>query len=187
MSVAAIFVQPFLRIKTEWVFRNDDSIEVKMHVIKNMDFPYLPRFGLEFRLPKSEGKTVEYYGYGPFENYIDKHLASYVDLFHMSAEQMDEEYIRPQENGNRYMCRYLKTGSFATVSDKPFDIHVSNYECEELIRKKHNYELVESEATICCTDYRMSGVGSNSCGPELSQKYRLDDREFDWNMKYYIL
>jgi len=187
MSVAAIYVQPFLRIRTEWIFGNDDSIVVKMHVIRNMDFPYLPRFGLEFRLPKSEGKTVEYYGYGPHENYIDKHLASYVDLFVMSAELMDEEYIRPQENGNRYLCRYLKTGSFAAVSDKPFDMHVSNYACEELISKKHNYELVESNDIICCTDYKMSGVGSNSCGPELLEKYRLDDREFDWEMKYYIL
>ena len=187
MSVAAIFVQPFLRIKSEWIFGSDDSIVVKMHVVKNADFPYLPRFGLEFRLPKSEGKTVEYYGYGPYENYIDKHLASYVDLFSMSAEQMDEEYIRPQENGNRYLCRYLKTGSFAAVSNKPFEIHVSNYTCEELISKKHNYELVESDDIICCTDYKMSGVGSNSCGPELLEKYRLDDREFDWEMKYFIL
>jgi len=187
MSVAAIFVQPFLRIKAEWIFGSDHSIVVKMHVIKNMDFPYLPRFGLEFRLPKSDGKTVEYYGYGPSESYIDKHLSSYVDLFCMSAKQMDEEYIRPQENGNRYLCRYLKTGSFAAVSDTPFDIHVSNYASEELINKKHNYELVESDGTICCTDYMMSGVGSNSCGPALLEKYRLDDREFDWEMKYYIL
>ena len=187
MSISAIFVQPFLRIKTKWIFGSDDSIVVKMHVVRDADFPYLPRFGLEFRLPKSEGKTVEYYGYGPYESYIDKHLASYVDLFHLSSKQMDEEYIRPQENGNRYLCRYLKTGSFVAVSNIPFDIHVSNYSSEELITKRHNYELVESEDTICCTDYMMSGVGSNSCGPELLEKYRLDDREFDWNMKYFIL
>lgn len=187
MSVAATFIQPFLRIKGEWIFKNDDTITVKMHVVRNMEFPYLPRFGLEFRLPKSEKKAVEYYGYGPYESYIDKHLASYVDLFNLSAQQMNEDYIKPQENGNRYLCRYLKTGHFAAVSDQPFDMHVSNYEMEELISKKHNFELVESDYIVCCTDYMMSGVGSNACGPELLEKYRLDDSEFDWVMKYYLI
>jgi beta-galactosidase len=105
----------------------------------------------------------------------------------MSAEQMAEDNIKPQENGNRYFCSYLKVGAFIAVSSQQFDVHVSEYEIEELIQKKHNYELVKSDYIVCCTDYRMSGVGSNSCGPELMEKYRLSDGSFDWNMKYVII
>lgn len=187
MSIAAVHIQPFLRISAEWSFRADNSIEVKMHVVRNEEFPYLPRFGLEFHLPKSDGKNVEYYGYGPCESYIDKHISSYVDLFSLTGDKMDEEYIKPQENGNRYGCIYMKAGKFAAVSESTFDMHVSAYEMDELITKKHNYELIQSEYTVCSTDYLMSGVGSNSCGPQLLEQYRLDDVEFDWKMKYYIL
>lgn len=29
-------------------------------------------------------------------------------------------------------------------------------------------------------DYKVSGIGSNSCGSELGQKYRLDEKEFEY-------
>ena len=32
--------------------------------------------------------------------------------------------------------------------------------------------------SLLCLDYAMSGVGSNSCGPELLEKYRLDAQNF---------
>ena len=34
----------------------------------------------------------------------------------------------------------------------------------------------KSGSTIVHTDYFMSGVGSGACGPELAQKYRLEER-----------
>ena len=41
--------------------------------------------------------------------------------------------------------------------------------------------------TIVNLDYKMSGVGSNSCGPELLTKYQFNDKEFEYeffiNMK----
>ena len=32
-------------------------------------------------------------------------------------------------------------------------------------------------------DYGMSGVGSNSCGPALLEKYRLTEEVIHWEMK----
>ena len=42
---------------------------------------------------------------------------------------------------------------------------------EELWTKRHNFELEESGFTVLCLDYKMAGVGSNSCGPALATKY----------------
>ena len=44
----------------------------------------------------------------------------------------------------------------------------------------HNYELEPSPWTVLCIDYKQSGIGSNSCGPELLEEYRLDDATFDF-------
>ena len=37
---------------------------------------------------------------------------------------------------------------------------------------------------VVCTDYKMSGVGSNSCGPALLEQYRFDEEEFQWEILY---
>ena len=52
------------------------------------------------------------------------------------------------------------------------------YTQEELTRKAHNYELERSPYTVLCLDYAQSGIGSNSCGPELLEQYRLDAQHF---------
>ena len=45
---------------------------------------------------------------------------------------------------------------------------------EELAAKAHNYELERCESNVICVDYTMAGVGSNSCGPRLAEKYQLE-------------
>lgn len=33
-----------------------------------------------------------------------------------------------------------------------------------------------------CLDYAQSGIGSNSCGPVLSEKYQLNQNHFEFDM-----
>lgn len=51
-----------------------------------------------------------------------------------------------------------------------------------MTKKAHNFELVECEDTVLCLDYAQNGVGSNSCGPELLKKYRLDAEQFTFEI-----
>ena len=143
----------------------------------------LPRIGLRLFLDKSFNQ-VEYYGYGPTESYIDKHQATYAGTFTSKVSDQYEPYIRPQENSSHYGCRYVQvknkklalvcTGTNpATKNQKYISFNASRYTQEELWTKRHNYELEESEYTVLCLDYQMAGVGSNSCGPALAQKYRI--------------
>jgi len=59
-----------------------------------------------------------------------------------------------------------------------FSFNASHYTPEDLTEAMHPYELKRREETILHIDYRMSGLGSNSCGPELLPKYRLAENEF---------
>ena len=56
-----------------------------------------------------------------------------------------------------------------------FSFNASVYTQEELERVSHNYELKESDSTVFCMDYAMNGIGSNSCGPDVMDKYRFDE------------
>ena len=143
----------------------------------------LPRIGLRLFLDKSFDK-VEYFGYGPTESYIDKHQATWLGKFKANVSDLYEPYIRPQENSSHYGCRYVKlTGRKLSLicsgSDpktgkcKNISFNASEYTQEELWTKRHNFELEKSGYTVFCIDYKMAGVGSNSCGPALATKYRI--------------
>ena len=69
------------------------------------------------------------------------------------------------------------------VGEETFSFNTSVYTQEELTNKAHSYELQESGSTVVCLDYAQSGIGSNSCGPELSKEYRLDKENFEFNIK----
>ena len=186
MSVAAVTIQRILDIDTIWTVRNTGEISVTMDVKKDKEFPELPRFGLRFYLDGCM-ENVSYYGIGPYESYIDKCRAGRHGLFNAKAENMHEDYIRPQENGSHADCDYVSVNgdgkSITAVSPEPFSINVSLYTQEELAQKKHNYELEKSGCTVLCLDYKQNGIGSNSCGPLLSDKYKFNEEVFIFRMK----
>ena len=183
VNLCAVTVQSIMKFTVIWTIDGVGTITCKINAKRNTDMPYLPRFGVELTLPKS-WQQVSYLGYGPQECYIDKHHLAWFDAFESTVEDMHEDYIKPQENGNHYHCRKASVGNgtngvtaFAATS---FDFSVSNYSDYELAVKKHNYELEESDFVTMHLDYKNSGVGSNSCGPQLLPQYQMNDKKFEW-------
>jgi beta-galactosidase len=189
LAVNAIQREHMVDAVIDWTISPEGELSFKAEVLRNTKMPFLPRFGLRFFLPKSYN-LVQYFGYGPYESYIDKHQASYVGLFEQSVSTMFEDYIFPQENSSHFGCRYLKVSDSSTSSklavtaEKEFAINVSEYTQEELTKKAHNYELEKSPYTVVCVDYKQSGIGSNSCGPELLPQYRLEEEKFDFTFQF---
>jgi beta-galactosidase len=66
----------------------------------------IPRVGVRFRLPANMNH-VQYFGRGPYENYLDRHKGSMVGLYTTTAEDMYVPYARPQENGHRIDTRWI--------------------------------------------------------------------------------
>ena len=196
--LSAPTVQPVLRINAEWTVSAEGTITAGMHVTKNPEFPVLPRFGARMVLRK-DMRNVNYIGMGPYESYIDKHHASWHGAFSASIDEMHEDYIMPQENGSHFDCSYVQISapgandgadrtshSIAMTSAVPFSMNASPYTAEELTNAAHNYELSESDKSVLCIDYRQNGIGSNSCGPELDEKYRFDEDEWEFGFTMHV-
>ena len=183
VNLCAVTVQSIMKFTVIWTIDGAGTITCKIDAKRNTDMPYLPRFGVELTLPKS-WQQVSYLGYGPQECYIDKHHLAWFDAFESTVEAMHEDYIKPQENGNHYHCRKASVGNgtngVTAYAATSFDFSVSNYSDYELAVKKHNYELEESDFVTMHIDYKNSGVGSNSCGPQLLPQYQMNDKEFEW-------
>ena len=184
--VDAVTVEPFVRFTGVWSVYADGTFEWKLDCKRNTNLYDLPRFGLRMFLPKSLD-NVSYLGYGPRESYLDKHRSSWWGKFDGKVDDLAVDYIRPQENGSRCGCEKVvlsaEDGSALTVTGHDFSFNASHVTQEELIEKRHNYELEACGSTVLCLDYKMSGVGSNSCGPTLLEKYRLLEPEFTFRMR----
>ncbi len=178
-SVGAMSVQPVLRMDNRVTVFSDGRIRLDVHAVKDPEFATLPRIGLRLFLPESM-RQVSYFGMGPCETYVDKHHAGYHGVFRASAADLHEDYIRPQENGSHFDCDFVAVRggglSLTAVSGDPgqsFSFNASVYTQEELESKKHNYELKPCGRTVLCLDHKLAGIGSKSCGPDLSEKYRV--------------
>lgn len=181
VTVVAATVQKILDVELLWKVDGNGKITSMISATKDNEFPDLPRFGVRLFLDKKLG-DVSYFGMGPQESYRDKHQSSSHGCYHSKVSQMHEDYIRPQENGSHYDCDYVEVTNtqfgIAAVSEQTFSFNASLYTQEVLERAAHNYELEESDSTVLCIDYALNGIGSNSCGPVVLDKYRFDDTAF---------
>ena len=182
-SVGAESVQPVLMLYNCCRIYPDGTIRMDVRAEKDRQIADLPRIGIRMFLPSCLD-TAEYYGIGPYESYPDKCRGGRHGVYHTAVKDLHEDYIRPQENGSRWDCDYVRlTGggiafSAASADGRPFSFNASVYTQEELEKKRHNYELEPCGNTVLCLDHQMAGIGSKSCGPDLSEKYRVSADSF---------
>ena len=177
-SVVAETVQKILDVTITWKIEAAGKIDADIAVTKDDEFPDLPRFGVRMFLDKKLS-AVRYFGMGPQESYCDKHQAASHGLYRADVGDLHEDYIRPQENGSHYDCEYVELNNsrygIVVSAENAFSFNASYYTQEELEKKTHNYELIESDSVVFCVDYALNGIGSNSCGPVVLEQYRFDD------------
>ncbi len=196
MGVVTVSRQRILNLDATWEIDGCGNVSLDVKVRRNREFPELPRFGLRLYLPR-EMTHVTYCGMGPLESYRDKRRACAHGIYQTEVEKMHEDYLRPQENGSHYDCDYVvveggknKLTAFGGINSKgtaagaeTFSFNASIYTPEELTNKEHNYELEPCGSTVLHLDAAQNGIGSNSCGPRLKEKYRFDDEEFSFVIK----
>jgi beta-galactosidase len=139
----------------------------------------LPRAGFRFSTDAAFG-AIEYLGNGPRESYIDKCRSAVKDVFRTTVRENFTDYLKPQECGSHNNTdRFVLSGTGGSISvrsDTPFSFSALPYSRESLENTKHSYELKPDGGTHVCIDAAMGGVGSNSCGPALSEQYCVKGR-----------
>ena len=139
----------------------------------------------EFKMPEGF-ENLKYFGMGPYESYIDKRLASKMGVYESKVYDHFEPYVRPQENMAHADTKWAyvsSLGGHGLVFTGDFSFNCSHFTAEMLTKTPHNYELERLPETVVNLDYRHTGIGSNSCGPELLDKYRFNETEFSWQVK----
>lgn len=176
-SLGGVSRMPFFKYVMSLSFSNDGEMHVGLEGNVRENARWLPRLGFEFTTLE-ENEAFSYYGKGPMENYCDMNMHVTTGLFESTAAAEYVPYIMPQEHGNHTACKFLEQkNGLHFEADDVFEINVSQYTSQALTQATHWDELETNHAVNIRIDYKNSGVGSNSCGPELIRKYRLAEKE----------
>lgn len=156
------------------------------------ELPELPRFGMNFRVP-STFSLVKWYGRGPYENYWDRHTASFVGVYENQVNDLFFPYLRPQENGYRTDIRWMTltddsgdglliAGSpLFCASALPFTVSQLDYTDNEF---RHTVDLIPNDFIDVNVDYKQTGVGGNdSWGARPLQKYTLKSGKYSYSYR----
>ena len=172
---------PAVQLKVKHIVLPDASLKIVCNVTCQKNIPYLPHFGIRFYC-KKEYSQVEYYGYGPFENYVDKRNAVYMGHFTALVNDMMENNIVPMECGNRF----VKLGAVYNqnrmgllfVNENGFDFSALPLSTEQIESVEHCHLLPEGTDTVINVDYMQSSVGATFEEERFNLNFALTEKEF---------
>ena len=122
------------------------------------------------------------------ENICDLKDHAYIGIWKTTVEAMHEPYVMPQDNGNCGAVKYLKLsndcGNVFTVYGEPkFSFSAHNYTQRSLHNAKHQEDLQFVDSTILCIDGFMRGTGTNTCGPDTMEKYKIVEDSYNFKLR----
>lgn len=166
-------------VKTHWEYtvRGDGSVEVKVDFDPDaVEWP-LAKLGVMMEMPQGF-EEVTWFGAGPHESYIDRKHSAAIGLYQHRVDEMTEQYIRPQDMGNRSDTRWFQVVNYAGKglrfkSDDTFNFSALHHLPADLDQANHPYQLVHRPETILTLDIVHNGLGGGSCGPGPMEKYLL--------------
>ena len=182
--------------ETVYTLYGDGRIHIMNHLhASETETSDIPRVGMNLLLNR-EFENLTWFGRGPWENYNDRKVSSFVDLYQGHVNDQMVPYIRPQENGNKTDVRWAAltngrgTGLMA-ISDPGnerdgFEMTAMPYLTADFdAREKYNYGPVNLELAIINDvkprdfvrwniDFGQRGVaGVNSWGARPLDEYQL--------------
>lgn len=174
--------KPLLQCEIKYTIFPSGIMSVKAE-IKRRKFSFnrfdVPRYGLSINLSESL-QNVEYYGLGELENLNDFKAQSTVGIYSGKVSELNVDYIRPQENGTHGETRWLRLtddeGRGVMIYNRKnyFTFNVHNYSNETLRKAKHIEDIKNDKLVSLNIDGFVRGTGTNSCGPNALEEYRVN-------------
>ncbi|MDI9882043.1 glycoside hydrolase family 2 TIM barrel-domain containing protein [Flectobacillus longus] len=175
---------------------NDGAVKVTASLdLGDRNLPEMPRFGMRMNL-KQDYKLLNYYGRGPWENYQDRNLASFLGVYADTvAKAVESNYIRPQEHGYRTDTRWIKIANeqgkgLMIEGVQPISFSLLPFKTEDLDpglskKQQHPTDIKIRDENTLQIDLKQRGVGGDDSWGALPHKeYRLTDKKFTYS---YIL
>ena len=141
------------------------AVDVALDYEPTDGMPTMPDFAMLFTLA-ADYDRIRYYGYGPKENYADRHRGARLGIYESTAAEEVEPYLRPQETGNHCGVRWIELRDrsghgLRLTGAEPMEASALPYHPHELENARHAYDLPRSAHTYLRASAGMCGVGGD--------------------------
>ncbi|GJM63957.1 glycoside hydrolase family 2 TIM barrel-domain containing protein [Persicobacter diffluens] len=164
------------------------KVEVDFAVKTNSPWELnLPKVGSMMELPK-DYHTINWYGHGPEENYVDRRRGSFLGHYEKSIPSMYTPYLVPQESGNRsgiQFCVLKRTdGPSLKIEGDDLQMSINEFGVQQLTEVTHHHLLEAHSCWYLNIDLKQNALGSESFIYNYLDKYLLKGRKF--RFRYYM-
>ena len=147
-----------------YTIRRADEVEVTVNWPGVPELPDMPALGLSFQLdPRLD--TVNYYGLGPDENYVDRCDGAYLGWHTYKVADGMTRYCKPQESGNRCGVQVLtvtdRDHHGVMITGEGLEVSVCPWLPEEMQAAYHPSDLMGSVRTVLDVAMFRKGVGGD--------------------------
>jgi beta-galactosidase/evolved beta-galactosidase subunit alpha len=172
-------------VNIAYLVNGDGSLQVAAGLEPGDKPEFLPKAGMQFTLP-SNLNTVEWYGLGPHETYPDRESSGRIDVFRSTVDELWEDYIVPQENGNRSQIRWVRMGDdqgygLQFSGPEPMNFSAYRYTDAAIAAATHTWQLEPEDFITFNFDHRQSGLGTATCGPGCRPAYLVPAQKMSLN------
>lgn len=171
-----------------YTFLPNGTMEMDAHFTPKTD--QLRRCGLVCGV-NADLKNVNYYAYGPWENYADRKEGCMIGRYSSTVEKMDEAYVKPQSMGNREGLRELKltddSGKGICIkTEGNVSFSVLRYTDADLMNTNHMWEMKPRPYIVLHLDAAVRGVGNASCGRDVDTlpKYQVPNAPMNYKLLF---
>lgn len=137
---------------------------------------------------------VDYYAYGPWENYVDRKDGCMVGRYVATVDKMGGEYVKPQSMGNREGLRSMRLTDTAgkgieVETEGTVSFSLQPYTDEDLMLAKHTWELQKRPYLVLHLDAAHRGVGNASCGSDVDTLpvYRVPQQPMSYTIRIHAV
>ena len=133
---------------------------------------------------------VDYYAYGPMENYCDRKDGATIGRYHTTVDEMLVHYAKPQSTGGREGLRELilrnKQGEGVKIeTEGQVAFSALRYTDADLMNCNHIWELTKRPYTVLHLDAWTRGIGNASCGQDVNTlpQYRVPQQTLTYKLR----
>ena len=176
---------------TDIVYTFTQTGVMDMEVVFRPHTADLRRCGLVANID-STLSNIDYYAYGPWENYNDRKDGCMVGRYTTTVEDMEVPYMKPQSMGNREGLReltlYNKEGKGVKIqTEGNVSFSALRYTDKDLMEGQHAWELEKRPYIVLHLDAVQRGVGNASCGQDVDTlpAYRIPQQEMKYKLRFF--
>ena len=180
-------------IKIDYTISRSGVIKIDYTLNVKSGLPNIPKIGMQMGINKNYTQ-IEYFGKGPIENYIDKRYGMDAGVYSQNLYEFMENYVVPQENGNRTDVRWMYVSDPKTkdglliVADSLLSMSAWPYTEENIENARHTNKLKPADYITLNIDLMQMGVGGNDSWSDVAaplEQYQIKSRSYHYS--FYIV